>query len=60
MNVEASDVGNRRLRRRGYEREHVKEPVTQLGGELLVVYNEEFTLAGKGAGSATRRRGRRP
>ena len=31
--------------------EHVKALVSELGSELLVVYNEEFTMPGKGGGS---------
>ncbi len=34
--------------------EHAKELVTQLGAELLVVYDEEFTFPGKGGGSLPR------
>jgi nucleotide-binding universal stress UspA family protein len=31
--------------------EHVKALVSELGSELLVVYNEEFTMPGKGGAS---------
>ncbi len=34
--------------------EHVKALVNELGSELLVVYDEEFTMPGKGGGSLPR------
>jgi nucleotide-binding universal stress UspA family protein len=34
--------------------EHVKTLLHELGGELLVVYDEEFTMPGKGGGSMPR------
>jgi nucleotide-binding universal stress UspA family protein len=34
--------------------EHVKALVSELGSELLVVYDEEFTMPGKGGGSVPR------
>lgn len=34
--------------------EHVKALASELGSELLVVYDEEFTMPGKGGGSVPR------